>query len=45
MDRCAGQAIACAEGASAVNVRCVPDPNRGAGSNSEDACTIVGECR
>lgn len=40
---CANQGFACLTG-PATNLRCVPDPNAGVGSNPVGACLLLGDC-
>jgi hypothetical protein len=43
MDKCQNQAIACMTG-EATNLRCVPDPNAGVGSDPVGHCLLMGDC-
>jgi hypothetical protein len=40
---CKGQALACATG-PVRNLRCVPDPNAGIGSDPPGHCILTGDC-
>jgi hypothetical protein len=42
-DACKDQAIACSTG-PARNLRCVPDPNAGIGSDPPGHCILTGDC-
>ena len=41
---CKDQAVVCAGGAAPSHVRCVPDPNAGAGSDPVGHCILTADC-